>query len=679
MPTPLSLLLCLLGATASDSSSDTDTGLHTLPPLEVREQRRAPPSRVDIDERENLTGRSDDLNNLLYLEPGVARTPEAGSQMMVEGDSPFDNRIQVRDIPLLAPSHFAGLLFSDRSILPMALPNEVDFHTEDIAGRFGGVSGSLLRLEPGIATSEYSPHKVQALLNYGTLGADLSLMIPFYRTRQRYQLTFRASDRFSIWMDNVAFGRGGANPYLGYAEPSSFWDIQVLGEQHAGPLVFKQLSFTSMDNYVATLDIVTEGTGKGKGFIVDEDRLPWGMHAFTMGDSAGPDRWQASVGGSHQYHFAGTRIDTVHPLVQARHTAASITVHLGPALFKRPLTLRLDGVYRDWDGSLEYRRPHLDADSSGGPTVLEREDADGRIGVHLGLTRAVGNVHLGAQAYGALLLPGPNVAVDPGLSARLVLPRSHIRLGTGITTTQPDIRGLPSPSFRRRRIHTYRADLQARTEPLRWLTLTADAYGKWRDHALVFTDDPLLPVWDESRTASQFSLGTALTADMHIGTRLRLWTQQNLAYTRLVDSAETELCPWDIPWTNKSVVSCAVIPKHIFLYLLGTFAEGTPYRAPVRDAAGGLAWDDYSGRTPVYKRIDAKLELRHETDGKWHVLQYDAYVLAENIWSGFQYMWGEEWEDGNVREYWWDDELEPQPIYLSPFDIHFGVRAHVRF
>ncbi|MBD3239702.1 MAG: hypothetical protein GF331_03890 [Chitinivibrionales bacterium] len=676
MPTPFALLLCLLAPTASDSSSDSDSGVHALPPLEVREQRQAPPGRIDIDEREELVGRSDDLNNLLFLEPGVARTPEAGSRMMVEGDSPFDNRIQVRDIPLLAPSHFAGLLFTDRSILPMALPNQVDFHTEDMAGRFGGVSGSLLRLEPGIATSQYSPHKVQALLNYGTLGADLSLMVPFYRTRQRYQLTFRASDRFSIWMDNIAFGRDDANPYLGYAEPSSFWDIQVLGEQRAGPVVLKQLSFTSMDNYVSSLDTV--GT-RGRGFDVDEDRMPWGIHAFTVGDSTGPQRWQISLGGSHQYHFAGTRIDTMHPLVQARHSAAGATVHLGPKLFRAPLTLRIDGVYRDWDGSLEHRRLHFDADSSHGDTVLARSGSDSRIGMHLGATRPAGSVHWGAQTYAALLLPGRKAVVDPGLHMRIILPHSHVRLATGITTSQPDIRGLPSPSFRQTRIHTYRADLEARTQPRQWLTLAADAYAKWRDHALVFTEDPLLRVWDESRTASQLSLGTAFTADIHIGSRVRLWTQHNLSYTRLIDNGETQLCPWDIPWTNKSILSCAVVPKHILVYLLATFAEGTPYRAPVAEAGGGLTWDEYSGRTPVYKRVDAKIELRHETDKRFHVLQYDAYVLAENIWSGFQYMWGDEWEDGNVREYWWDDELEPHPVYLSPFDIHFGVRAHVRF
>ena len=86
------------------------------------------------------------------------------------------------------------------------------------------------------------------------------------------------------------------------------------------------------------------------------------------------------------------------------------------------------------------------------------------------------------------------------------------------------------------------------------------------------------------------------------------------------------------------------------------------------DPLGGLTWGDHTGHTPWYKRLDAKIELRHDTNRFPHVIRFAGYVLLQNI-GGIE----------NVREYWWDETLTPQPVNLAVFDIHFGVRAHMRF
>jgi len=277
-------------------------------------------------------------------------------------------------------------------------------------------------------------------------------------------------------------------------------------------------------------------------------------------------------------------------------------------------------------------------------------------------------------AWGVDLLPGVFIAgtcpfIDPGMWFRWYHPRATIGLNGGLISVQPDIRGLASAEYLGTVDHVLRSDLSVTLYPVSWLTLQSLSYAKWRDHMPVATDTAARPVWDESAETQFSALGESITAEISLWRdRIRFSTTQELSRTRLHQGNRTRIPEWDIPWTNKTSLAFAVIRRYLFVYLIGTFAEGLgSYDVHVVD--GTLRWGDSLQRARAYRTVDLKIEwLQPIGRLERQVAQLDVYLLFSNVLN-----------IANVREYYWDDDLTLLPINLQGRDYHIGVRMHMRF
>ena len=122
----------------------------------------------------------DDVNDILFLQPGVARVPEAGSSLLIKGDGPFDNRYLVHEVPMFSASHFSNHPFADQSGPMILTLKEATLVTRNIAGRYADVSGGIIGLEPGVCrlSNPRWKKRPELAVNFGTLKRDLSFSWP---------------------------------------------------------------------------------------------------------------------------------------------------------------------------------------------------------------------------------------------------------------------------------------------------------------------------------------------------------------------------------------------------------------------------------------------------------------------------------------------------------------------
>jgi hypothetical protein len=184
----------------------------------------------------------------------------------------------------------------------------------------------------------------------------------------------------------------------------------------------------------------------------------------------------------------------------------------------------------------------------------------------------------------------------------------------------------------------------------------------------VKSDSAYVLTWDERTNAQFAAMGASASLEANCRDRLRLSTMLDLSRARVLRSGASVVPEWDVPWTSKTEASWALVRNHLTVYLVGLFAEGLPSHELIRGDPSPL-WTDSVWRAPAYRSIDAKIELRQPIGWKEHyVAQLEVYALWRNIFD---------WR--NVREYYWDDALRPQPVVLGGRDYHLGLRATVRF
>jgi hypothetical protein len=113
-----------------------DTAIQTLDSMHVTAPRAPRQERVQISSEEKISGITDNVNRVLYVQPGVDRVPEAGSTLLINGGGPYDNAFYVYGVPMFAPSHFTNHSFADRSGTMISSLKSVGLATSNLAGRF---------------------------------------------------------------------------------------------------------------------------------------------------------------------------------------------------------------------------------------------------------------------------------------------------------------------------------------------------------------------------------------------------------------------------------------------------------------------------------------------------------------------------------------------------------------
>ena len=666
--------------------ASADTSIQALDKIKIVSSRTRAPDSLSIRRVEEAVGEVDDVNIAYLLQPGVAHVPEAGSQIMVRGESPYDNLFLLRDVPLLSIGHFGGSTFADRSAIPAAAPLTMRFIDDRLAGCYSGASGSITTVDPGIIMPDSNVvARPQLLINYGNIGQDLSFAAPLRKNRDHYQFTLRVADADQI--DAIAYLNYRSTIQAGHVLPKLYDDAQFLGEQRIGSMRFRELAWLSIDKYATPT----------------ATQFPWGALALSMGDSA--DSWHATIGGSHQYSYDGKRIGPFLPIKELQRDGLTMTVQLRQfRLGAATISSNVFIEHAQWNGFVHKNesqetntssnmsnpaRPSLGIPSATmSDTAIEpaysipspdivRQGISGMGALHFGYENALSFARYGVDVNGGGFFCGNRIFIDPGIWLRYPLEQGSIQLDAGIVSSQPDIRGLPSGNYASALIHTYSGSVSMNKTVSPWLFTSLVGYFKVKDPVPLLSDDVSDPTWNSRQNGRLLAYGTALRLDAKLGSSFSITSTQSVGSSMVLNNGKRDVYPWDIPWSNTTALSKGFLDDRLTAHCIGTFSAGLPYRSPVEEG-NAIFWSNPWRRMPTYKCIDFKLQYCQPIKHHRFLKQLDGYILIDNIVDAGSFI-NPQWSGGfNAREYYWDAQLAPHQISLKPFGGYLGMRTWFR-
>jgi TonB family protein len=605
--------------------------------------------KINVEKEEKTYGRTDDLNNLLTAQSGVTSVPKAQSLLLVNGDGPYDNCFMLRGIPIFIPSHFAGVSYFDRSIFSLGTPLDIEFLTTGISGLYSGGSGSVLRIDPGILHDPIHVARPELLVNYGTLGADLTLSVPVRRGDDLYQISYRPSDKYALWFLNE-YKTVDNNLPAGYSAPTEFTDVQFLGSQKAGKARIRELVWLSEDIY-------------NDSAIRVEKVIPWGICIASLDSLPLPWCRNLSAGGAWQHWFESEPgVAAYSKDVERRSLALSGE---GPtfSLGSGRMTTNLMMQYVPWTG-----RVLLPGESTG-PLTLNADSIiaagyQGEIRAGQSYGRMWGNLQCGLNVCEGLCFPMGKCYVDPGFWLLFPFGKNSLKASAGLITSQPDIRGMPSQSIDRKLIQTCNTSSKILLKSLTWLEGALEGFVKYRPYQLVYSQNPRMPIWDENSNDQFFSAGINAEIKANLGKRISMRTVQSVSKSVLINHGRQEPYEWDMPWTNKTIISYSLIDTMLTAFLIGNFYAGLPYHTAVA-SDDGLSWSEGVKRKEDYNRVDLKIQLCEPVSENRTLMQYDVYLLFSDL-TGLFY-------DPDGRGGMTFDNLNVL------YHVHLGARVHLRF
>jgi hypothetical protein len=650
------LLLFSLGI-AAQAWPQADTTSATVDKLVVKGTRSQTSERVDVEKEETKTGLTDDINKIIVLKPGVNQVPEAGSSLLIRGESPFDNSFRMYDVPMFAPSHFSNSTFCDHSATMITTVSDFRVITDRMSGRYSDASSSVISCDPGISRPA-DPRLIprpEISAGMGTLSQDISLSLPFRKGADISQLSFTNTDAYKISFLGLN-SLSSEQAALGYGMPSTFGDLVYTGTNALNHIAIREYALYAYDVYRPSIH--------GPGMTV-----PWGVAAASAQDTLSSGILSVSAGASQQHYYEGKKYVEIVPLLQVERTNASVraafsSVRKGSSYYDAAVQLeRLD-----WTGSQAI----LPNPASANMSAADSERASAAAGketevtVHVGATHEAGRLSAGANVLCGGIAPWHEMFADPGLWARMQLDHSSMGISGGITTSRPDIRGLPSYRYRGELQKNYSLSSNCELMPATWANLAASAYITWKDRCAVRSLVPGNLVWDQSLESPLLVEGISSSATI---SPLEHWTLSLfLDVNRGVRQYPGGQAgyEWNVPWSQKSILRYSVLSDRLQFFLIGFFSAGLPYREIVRTDSMPEYAKDFS-REPLYRRVDLKMQVSQPVKDNRFLTRYDGYVEVTNIFD---------WP--NVREYYWDYDMARLPIFLERFGISLGVRVGFR-
>lgn len=654
--------MCIHSFVYSDESPDT--ALYRLDTLEVS-AGRIEKNIISIVDKEEEIGIQDDINNVVFMNPGVNRVPESGSQLLVTGGSIYDNTFYINDIPMFVPAHFSGHPYMD--VNNIHIPGLRDFQliTQDIAGQYYGASNCVIKIEPGIfrVNDERSINRTQALLTLGNYDAGLCVSVPFRNGKDLYQISGNVPNSYFIAYrnnKNPSYIWWDLSYYSANQNPLWYEDITLKGINSFGNAKLKEFVWLALDAYSSKY-------GEGKKV------MPWGVASISLEDSSTHPRWKMTTGGSRQYvnqrRILGTivterGVERTNFLIYGERKKISIGSFL--------LNFDVQGQYLNWDGNaITYRK-----DDSTRQSFFSDEEVT--ITSHVGVRNSLRNFLYSIDLLGGGILNELSLFIDPGVYGRLLLDKGSINIHGGIQTSWPDIRGLPDREYRRKQIKTYMGSVAFKRELGKHSSVSLQSYIKWKDHCPALSDNPGEYRWDREEATPLFS--RCVSGEMLIGFNEYISWQlfADLCRSERVVDGKFTLYEWDIPWSLRSILQLRAFKERFKCFLSGTFSEGLPYHELVL-INSNPSFSNKMGRSPWYRRIDIKLQFHQPIEEHRFFTGFNLYLDLINIFAFFDRF--RDWDDQlweNVREFYWNEHYIKKPVYLECATLSLGMRASFR-
>jgi hypothetical protein len=262
---------------------------------------------------------------------------------------------------------------------------------------------------------------------------------------------------------------------------------------------------------------------------------------------------------------------------------------------------------------------------------------------------------------------GKALFIDPGFSLAFPAIFGEGLFSAEMNSAPVDIRLLPGAEFDGFLTHTLQTHLSVRQKIWRVVTIDVEGFAKWKDRIPVVDSEPTNPLPDKGRIASLRAVGSNVQIKVKAGNRFSLTSSLSVSRSTVAEGTSRFFSDWDSPWANKTSLAFSIVPERMFVYFIGNFSAGLPYRELL--TFGGsttLSWSGAQSRMSDYKSVDVKFEWRQPTDMDF-VTDYDGFVYFQNIFDTF-----------NVREYQWNS-YSKYPVELQSFTINLGVRVNFRF
>jgi len=634
-------------------TSASDTTIKSVDTMVVTALRLPKTEHLQVAAEQRISGLTDNINRILYLQPGVDRVPEAGSTILINGAGPYDNAYYVYGIPMFAPSHFTNHSFADRSGTIVSSLKSVGLATSNLSGRYPEATGGVVELKPEI----YRPadtlllRRPEFAVGVGSLDVDLQLSRPSrLRRGDFYEVSWKQAWPYNIaWLNgDHLIGVSTSDAQLGNGIPFAYGDVVASASNRSPKVHTRELLWFAYDSYMTGIPCPVQPF------------LPWGCAALNV-EVNDPDVFiqEGGVGATHQVVYEGKRVGSAIPLKTVSRTGGSAFVRTGIRQIGRLAirgSTRLDGL--SWWGTCVERETNTHLRSVRGNELVVSLQGEA--------THSIGALIYGLNLLGVVAGTPVVGYVDPGVFLRLNWSKVGVEIDGGISSSRPDIRGLPQPEYRGTIDRTYGGSAALRLSPRPWTSLAALGCIRYSDSRPQMSDTATFLWWNPSGATPVLSRSINLQWDLRLKDVATLRVVQNLNKSRRELPAGAQVYEWDLPWSSKAMLGFKMFGGLGKLFVTGQVSSGLPYRK-VHQASGVPVYDDRYHRAIVYKRVDAKAQFGQPTHGHRYLTRYDAYVDVTNVFG---------WV--NAREYYWDPDMAQHPILLQPRLVSLGLRLGFR-
>lgn len=650
-------------ASGQEKSPDSSS-IQNLDPITVRAPEKT--EMVSVEKSEQVIGLEEDISDLIFSQPGIKRVPESGSSLLIRGEGPYDCQFFVHSIAVLPPSHYIGVGQFDRSSTFISSMKTLSVITEKIPGRFYNTSGGCIMLGPDIGRfaskkllkrSEISGH-----ISLRTI--DLSLSSPFRRRQDFYQISTRFISPIHL---NMLVGRYWETFYKGYLGrgcPGPYTDFVFTGQTRLGSRSVREFLSFSVDSYLSTYPGVRDTV------------LPWAIASVNLFDTLSGIPFQLTTGGATQYYFEGKRYGSIVPLRSINRTDASIRCQAQVVeTDNSTLSVAVQSQRLLWRGKSQLFEINTMRIIPG--LSIRRRELD--VILQSSLTRFGQSHTYGINLIGGCLNQPLNLFCDPGVWFEKTLSPITLLVEGGVTTSQPDIRGLPEDAYREKQIKTTSLSVNMKNLPLPASTSSLGMYGKWKNHCPKFSRQVAQSYWDPMAATPLAVAGCDLSVHTEFTSTVSAQSMASFSRSlRYLDGGFTTY-EWDIPWLVNSTLAYSPNYSNSVWYITAVFAAGLPY-FDVGMHDGILSFDSKTKRVkPWYRRIDVKWQVNNDVTGHRFFTRYEGYVEFANLISLTQlFQMRIDQNIFNVQEYFWDSNLQKRSILCDYFSINLGIRVGFR-
>jgi len=612
---------------------------------------------IDIEEEMITTGLTRYVSDILLSNTTVRAVPESRSKMMVRSGTPFDNRYYIGGVPWLSPFHFSNHSFAESDGVMISALSNINLSIDNIAGKQLDASGFRIDMSPGI----YRPAEKKLIrrpelsVDYNTLGQDFLLSVPVGRKKNVAQVGFTRCETYTL--DFYAISRDSPNNVEYAAGLGNLTLTGVVDGNNATVKTFSWLGWSNGSQQQYQL-----------GSPRDVATLPWGMSAVTIEPKAGPVT-AITAGGSRQ-EFKNAQTVGYEKYISYANLRNGILTVLFDTLKASFAEMAFDvgTEVNHWDGLLELNAPEeLDSGEQWWPskipniyrTVTTASGSDYQLHLHTGVKKQTGpfTSTLDVLTAGGTCNDVPTFTADAGGGFSWSGERTRISLNGGRVTSRPDIRGLPSPHFRREQSAVYLLSLPAFWRPFRKLSGSVQPYLRYKDHEPYL--DPFTTIWSDIASTRLYAAGVDADYSFTITDWLSIEQAFNISQARRKSGGAWENYEWDVPWTARGILHFYFTGlADLHFYLKGTASAGMPYF-------------DYLtkkyARNATYKRIDISMQYRSKPLGERYFTRYEAYL---NVFNATDQV--------NSSDCYYDTLMNAVPISQGPFMIEMGVKLAFR-